>query len=366
MRGGSVEAGPMSTAIDTMDGPADGGERVNPRELSDDLVEVAGRAAQLEVRPFEERDLEAIRQHLVPAVRNLVERGLEAMDRVLDAHEAPPGRRPGDGDRAGGNFYVTIDRVVGEGDRSTHVADLAFMARMELRDQLWELRGTDQASDPWRVLTVCDGCLRRLRKAAAAVETAIADHAELEPRLRYVTELHLAQVVRAYYARFRREIEGNGLPSPETIHARLLSAAASIAKLIGRDFYGDLRVSDRAELRSLQGRLRSWLRGEDGHEPRSGLRLWQDLHGFAVLLAQINQRSELMDQDRAIVRAAIEELTADAEAPDEVSSSLLLRLQRLKGRNDRIDALLAEPVNRAPGPWLEELRWLADAFSVME
>jgi len=359
----------MIMAIDTVETGVDAGGALSPGALADGLVEIAELAAQLEVRSFEERDLEAIREELVPAVRDLVERGLQAIDRILAAYDSPGGRRSRDDEPEEGNFYVTIDRVVGDGDRSTHVADLAFMARMELRDKVSKLRGADKGSDPWRVLAVCDGCIRRLRKAAAAVETAIADDAGIEARLQFVTEAHLAQVVRAYYARFRREIEGEGSPSPGTIHGRLLSAAASIAKLIGRDFYGDLRVSDRAELRSLQGRLRLWLRGEDGHDPASGQRLWQDLHGFAVLLAQINRRSELLEHDQAIVREALAELDALAAvggAQIEVPSGLLGRLQRLKGRNDRIDRLLAEPITCGAELWITELRSLGEALSELE
>lgn len=359
-------AAELRRAIDTVESRADTGGRLDPRELADSLVEVAGLASELEIRRFEERDLDTVRRELVPAVRELVDRGLEVMDRVLEVHEELGAGPSPDDDRGGHNFYVSIDRVVRSEDRSSHVADLAFMARMELRDKLAELRGTERSTDPWRVLAVCDGCIRRLRKAAAAVETAIADHADLDPRLQFVTEAHLAQLIRTYYGRFRQEIEGEGPPSAETLNARLLSAAASIAKLIGRDFYGDLRVADRAELRSLQGRLRSWLRGEDGYSPDSGLRLWQDLYGFSVLLAQINRRNELLEHDQRIVRAAIDELTSDRATQAEVPPPLLRKLRRLRGRSERIDTLLEEPVSRASETWLAELRWLDDALSARE
>ena len=79
----------------------------------------------------------------------------------------------------------------------------------------------------------------------------------------------LGRVIRAYYARVRREVAGDAPPEDHEMHERLLSVAASIAKLIGRDFYGDLRVSDRAALRGLQERLRSWIRGPGARSGRT-------------------------------------------------------------------------------------------------
>ncbi len=328
------------------------------RALAEDLVLVVREASQIDLRSFEQRDASAVRGELVPRVLALVEAGLEVLTSVLALHEEVALEE--EARERSTNFLVRIDRVVGTHDRSTHVADLAFMARLELRDGAHTLRGFGPGADLWRMLTTCDGCLRGLRKAASAVERALADHAGFEPRLEFVTELHLGRVIRAYYARFRREVGGDGPPTAETVHRRLLSASASIAKLIGRDFYADLRIDDRAQLRSLQERFRTWLMGVDGQDPESGIRLWQDLQGFTILLSQINRRSELLEHDRALVHAALDELTAAGEPPEQMPPGLLHRLDRLRGRTDRIDRLLAEPPTRATGPWLAELEHLAE------
>lgn len=341
------------------------------RSLAEDLVAVARAASAIDLRAFEGSDGPVLHAELLPRVFGLIERGLEAMAGALALHE-----ELGSGDEVGEerapwsasrerpqDFLVRIDQVVSARSRSAHVADLAFMARMELRDTVQALRSLGPADDRWRVLAICDSGLRGLRKSSSAVERALAEHAGFEPRLEFVTELHMGRVIRAYYARFRREIEGGGTPEPQDVHRRLLSAAASIAKLIGRDFYGDLRIDDRAELRSLQERLREWLVGVDDHDPESGVRLWQDLQGFTVLLAQINRRSELVEHDRALVGGALEELTAKGTLPEEVPADLLHRLGRLLGRTDRVDQLLAEPVTRATGPWLAELQRLAESLA---
>ena len=349
-----------------MDGPGES------RALADDLVVVARGASAIDLRSFEQRDAAALHAELVPRVLGLVESGLEVMSRALELHEEAgsgpeadeaderPAREPVASDEPPVNFLVRIDRVLGTSDRSAHVADLAFMARMELRDTVQMLESLGPDDDRWRVLALCDSCLRGLRKASSAVERALGDHAGFEPRLELVTELHLGRVIRAYYARFRREIEAEGVPTAAEVHRRLLSAAASIAKLIGRDFYGDLRVDDRAQLRSLQERIRDWLAGADDHDPESGVRLWQDLQGFTVLLFQINRRSELVEHDRTLVAAALDQLTGRGEVPEEVPPDLLRRFDRLRGRSDRIDRLLAEPVTRATGPWLVALQQVSE------
>jgi len=359
-------------ATETKRGIVEVDEVQESRALADELVAVARAAASIDLRSFEGRDGAVLLAELLPPVIDLVERELEVMDGALALHEETEteaaaieqsGPRSVSEERST-DFLVRIDRVVSARNRSAHVADLAFMARMELRDARHALGKLGSEEDRWRILMLCDSGLRGVRKAASAVERALAEHAGLEPRLEFVTELHLGRVIRAYYARFRREIEGDGAPTLESVHRRLLSAAASIAKLIGRDFYGDLRIDDRAELRLLQERLRGWLMGIDDHDPESGVRLWQDLQGFTVLLSQINRRSELIEHDRALVAAALEELTGRGSLPDEVPPDVLRRLDRLRGRSDRVDQLLAEPVTRATGPWLAELQRVAESLDL--
>lgn len=327
-----------------------------PRDLADALADVVRRAEEVDMRGFEERPREALHDELLPAVRSVTSEGLGTLERVLRAYEDLVEGDPEDD--GPDNFYVEIDRVLHDDGRGSHVADLAFMAHLELTDRAAVLAKAEPSWDRWRLLGECDSCLRRLRKAASAVERAIALEAGMEPRLEYLTETSLGRVIRAYYARFRREVAGDGPPEDPRVHGRLLSAAASIAKLIGRDFYGDLRVSDRAGLRGLQERLRRWLQGEDGFDPRGGRRIWQDLNSFASLLAQVNRRTELVEHDRQVVATTLRELEEDDDPPAELPRQLLVYLGRLRGLSDRLDELLTEPVTRERGPWLRELRRL--------
>lgn len=331
-------------------------ESLKPPELAAALAAAARRAEQVDMRAFEERPREALQDELLPMVRRVTSEGLDALERVLRAYEDLVEGDPEDD--GPDNFYVEIDRVLQEDGQGSHVADLAFMAHLELTDRAEVLAKAQPSWDRWRLLGECDSCLRRLRKAASAVERAIALDAGLEPQLEYLTETSLGRVIRAYYARFRREVAGDGPPEDDQVHERLHSAAVSIAKLVGRDFYGDLRVSDRAGLRDLQERLRRWLQGEDGFDPRAGRRIWQDLSSFASLLAQVNRRTELVEHDREVVAATLRELEQDHDPSAELPRQLLVSLERLRGLSDRLDELLAEPVTLGRGVWLRELRRL--------
>jgi hypothetical protein len=66
---------------------------------------------------------------------------------------------------------------------------------------------------------------------------------------------------------------------------------------MGRDVYVHLRISDRVQIRSLQERLIAWFLTPAQDLP-AGVRLWQDISGFARLLLDVNKRQELVEHDR--------------------------------------------------------------------
>lgn len=328
----------------------------DPGLLTQALVSIARRAASVDLRALEEKGAREELARLVEQVRSLLAAAEETLHLVLSHYEAGAPRQddpPEEPEEP--SFFITVDRLTRQEGGAQQVADLCFVARMELRSKMESLTAVSDARDRWKVLTACDRCLRSVRKAAAAIEGSIARREGLEPQLHFRTELFLGRRIRSYYARFRREIHGDGPPSPPQIRGRLQSAAASIAKLIGRDFYGDLRVNDRAGLLELQQRLLAWLRGSDGYDARSGRRLWQDLDGFAFLLREINQRSELVEADGQIVAQGLEALSGSDPSPGLLSDDLLQRLELLRGRSDGIDRLLASPVEREAKAWREPL-----------
>lgn len=326
---------------------------MSPRDLANGLVDLAVRATALDIRSFEERDVAALRTELLPMVLEIVESSLAVIDQVLEVYDH---EEPSELDDTLANFYVRVDRVLGSEHEGPPIADLTFMARMELGERYRVLRVADRGWDRWFVLGECDGALRRVRKAAAAIEGALAADAGFEPRLKLVSETTWGRMIRASYARFRREVEGDGPPADAQVHARLEEASTAIARLMRREFYRELRVADRAGLRGLQDRIQTWLRGEDGHDPEAGRSIWHDLRAFAMLLAQVNRRTELIAHDRALVGAALITLEDPEETNGEVPPDLLASLEALSGLRDSVDELLEEPVTRERAPWVRELR----------
>lgn len=297
-------------------------------ELQSRIVHLSGRVLEVDIRVYEQLDLVRLRDELAPRVSGLAREAVTLLDAVLDTYE-PSGSEEETEPPA--DFYHQIDLLMADAGPPP-VADLAFIARSELLRKLTVLSSIQDA-DTWRVIDVCGSCLRKIRNGMGAVEAALCEHEGLEPVIGYAGELAASLAVRRTYAKFRREILFASLHS-QSIADCLHSGATSVAKLIGRDIYRDLRISDRVEIRKLQERMIAWLRAGPDRDVLAGLRLWQDLCGFANLLAEVNKRQELLEHDRAAVAEALRLLT---KKPD---GSLPPLLDTLFGRDDELDELL--------------------------
>jgi hypothetical protein len=304
-------------------------------DLQAGIVHLTGRVQEVDIRQHEQADAARLRDELLPRVVSLTREAVGYLDAVLDSYE--PGTANEDIESTA-SFFRRLDLLVAEG--TSPVADLAFIARSELVRKLATLSSV-QVADTWRVIDVCGSCLRKIRKGLGAVEAALCEHEHLAPVIGYTGEVAISLAVRRTYAKFRREILCAGSHS-QSVADCLHSGATSIAKLIGRDVYSDLRISDRVEIRKLQERTVDWLSAGADRDVLTGLRLWQDLCGFANLLAEVNKRQELLEHDRTAITAVRRLL---AEVPSRGRSRTLppaLRplLDSLFGRDDELDDLL--------------------------
>lgn len=277
-------------------------------------AEVSGledRLDALEAQPFEQTLPE-----LVPVLHDLSDRVTTSLECRLDCY----------------------DGLKGEAES---LAGLIFCALHEIRKRQDRLLRLAAKCFDLALIAECGGLLRNLKRALAAVQAMICRIEGLPPKVEPVRDLQLALNVRLAYAKFRfeiAEISSRGRSDAEFAGAALHSAATSIAKLIGRDIFGRLRLTDRIELRSLQCRILSWR--TSGGEPIEAQRLWQDLYGYVQLLHKVNLRQELLEHDRGVL-AEIEEL-ADGADPDDREFEQALRglASFLAGRDDALDALL--------------------------
>lgn len=303
------------------------------RVFVDRLVHVAQQSAAIDVRSYETGPLEPLRIELLPVVREVGRQGLEVLDDLVAQFE------PADSGTGG--------------EDGTRVADLAFLGRLELGRRLANLSALVGEEDRWSILTVCEDCLRKTRKAASAVEGELSRRLGEPPRIRFTGGRSLAREIRRHYGKLRREVERAAADPALTLDQRIRTGTTGIARLVGREVYRQLRVSDRAQLRRLQARLLSWMQAGADRDPEEGRQLWHDLKTTVALLGEINMRSELRAADRELAQQALEELTP-APSTQPPPPGLLARLQGLRGRDTSLDDLLDTPTASA-ADWHREL-----------
>jgi hypothetical protein len=336
------------------------------------LVTLADRTTAVDVRRYEGVGAQVVTEELVPRVGELLEEGLGLLEELRSHHEPDPGDEDaghGGEKRRQGRFYRDMDQLMTREDSRRQVADLAFLGGLELRHHLDRLTvlgaatlGEDRPADGEdpELISRCAGGLRKLRKAVTAVENALSRYRGEAPRLSFLTETQASLKVRRACAKFRLAILGDGSPEPETIRPRLQTAATALARLLGRDAYWDLRYDDRRQLRALQERILGWMStGRDAADPAAGLRLWQDLAGFAQLIDGINKRSELEEHDRDLVVEIHRLLFGGATPQRTVPEELLDRLENLFGRDDELDRLIASGRRTWTEEWRRPLRRLS-------
>lgn len=317
---------------------------VSPRSeiesLGDLLVQLYRDAGGIDVRPFEESELEVVVERLIPQVRALMERGLGLLEALAESHTGHLRETPDP--FSGQRFLEQVDNLMAASDRG-RLRDLAFLARFELEGEMRHLRGLCSLGERAELVTCSHSSLRKLRKIATALENAWCEMAGREPELSYVDELQKALEVRRAYAKFRLAVDSAYPPNRDDLKQRLRTAATAIARLGGRDAYWHLRYSDRQQIRQLQQRLLSWMT-EPSATADGGLHLWQDLDGFVHLLDAINSRTELADYDRQLVEEARAELFENSETDPptdgKIPSPWRERLATLLGRDRRIDRTL--------------------------
>jgi hypothetical protein len=310
------------------------------------MLALVQRVREIDVGTFETATREVLSRELHPRTTTLLAQADQLVGDVLDACQptdleaarcsqtrsdievSPP---PDD-------FEIAIDAAIVQGTpRSSRVADIAFMAQVELRQRA--LRLASIAPDPTSLLLAeCDSALRRVTKALCALDRAIARAGGTPAYLDYLSELELSLRVRQCYAVFRaRVLAGREqLDTLEDVEARLRRTGNEIAIIVGHPIYSGLRLNDRIQLRNLQQRIVTWIKSP-ARELVGGLRIWKDVSAFVAMLRHVDRRQELFEHDSRVVYAALESLTQAGE----VSERSLLELRALEGRDDEVDALLS-------------------------
>jgi len=315
---------------------------VEPVNLSTRLRDAARTAREIDLRPYETKGSNQVREKILPQLIEAVDRGIRALGEVLAHYEQLP-------------------------SAPSELADLSFMARMELLSHRQQLDGVAGESDALSILSVCGASRRSLLRSTFVVDRALCEREGLafEPADLGAFELKLGLRVRAEYARFRRDVLMLGAPELTGIVTYLERAAKRLGELVSGELFDEFRLDDRLMMHRLRARLGVWLDGRDGREVKSGLRLAQDLAGFTSLLVQVNHRTELVEHDRALVKeiyAALFEGKPRTSVPPEVQA----KLWALYGRDEGVDGLLDAGLGMFAVEWREPLERLQASLGLSD
>jgi hypothetical protein len=273
---------------------------------------------------------------VVPLIRDVLTTGAQAFERI-DEHYQP---------RVAAGPLLSLQEVT----------DLSFMARMEVLNQRERLDDVLTQGDINRLLAECGSGRHAVLRSGRAVDEALSHveglSVETPPP---PVDLDGARQLRAVYAKVRREVHRWGEPASAEVRIRLPKVSAPLEAFIHSPLFQEARPSDRLTLTQLQARIHRWLGGEGGQQPTEGVRLWQDLNASVSLLSQINQRSELLEHDRDLVKELAPRIARVTMVPPEALS----RLEQLYGRDDQVDGLIDSGAGMLAVEWHEPMERLS-------
>lgn len=319
-------------------------------EVTATIRQIGRDVETLDLKSFEAAEPSVEMARIVVRVDELAARATQLMKLVLSQYEAPADPVLEEEPSFGPDETTAV--------RSMEAGSIAFVAQLELR-QCRERLAVSAGLNLLTVLSECDRTLRRILRGLIALDEVLSVERGLPRVLDQGELLSRSLRVRACYAELNAKI--NSIPPPEaaTITRALRLVGTSLAVLVGRETYPELRVGDRLQLRALQYRILSWLRG--GPAPVAaleGLQLWSDIVSFIAILRQVNRRPELIEHDTRVLELAKRTLD-DGPPQTHWPSAVFDALCRLRGKDSAIDALLAAPEPTLVEPWralLDEAR----------
>lgn len=341
--------------------------------MQDELVDLARRARDTDIRRLEDEDLDStsLLEVVVPQIRDALHDTMDLLGQLSNLFE--PDEEPSGPDDSGA-FYRLVDDLVEVEAANEQLADLAFMGAVELRGTLEPFEKIEERVETLKaeadeitcrgeLLSLCFRGRRKIIKITTAMENTLAHETGIEARLDFVTELQSALKIRYAYAKMRHAVLGSSEPKDsETLRARLVTACTAIANLRGRDAYWCMRYHDRIQLRHLQERLVEWSRPSREVEPEEGLHLWQDIVAFTRLLDEVNRRAELQEHDRKVVEKVRGWLESSSSSPDRIPEDFHPDLISLYGCDEEIELLLEERCFRTKA-WRRPLDRLRSKFN---
>ncbi|MCG8454838.1 MAG: hypothetical protein MI919_01045 [Holophagales bacterium] len=316
-------------------------------ELLDRLEAAIEHARSVTFVVAEDTGLFSIEDELVVQVRSVMQDALDLLRDVMELYDAESHDDPDlETGTTEDDFLEKIGAAISSELAAREVASLAFGALAQLKESFDSLEGSLGSGYRWVVATHADTGLRRVGKGLISVEAAMREYEGLDPVDRHWSDIRDSLEIRRLYGQLRRAILRLGeAESLEQLESHLRRAAHRINILRNREIYPFLRVYDRIPIRHLQKRIHAWLTDResdaDGKE-QEGRYLWSDLTSFAELLAMVNNREDLRELDRQILRQQHGQLF-DSPNGGQLEAHNILELEKLLGRDDELDRVLLDP-----------------------
>jgi len=248
-----------------------------------------------------------------------------------------------------------FDESTEDGDSELQaIADLAFMANVELQQPREILIQARTAESSWEVVSRANKLLRGTVKALIALEHVLCTRAGVEPEHWLEVDTESTIKIRNAYARFHRLMIEEGENEEET--QRLHVAMNLIAELLGCDGARSMRLADRSQLGRFQQAIVAWSAGFSS-DPGDAIDLWHNILAFSHLMMEINHRDELIEHDRRILAEAIDLMFGESSSPEKVLEALD-HLATIRGRDPLIDRLLDRESIGALKEWKRPLKEL--------
>ncbi len=331
-------------------------------QVLDGLVALVERSRAFAIRDFENQDQQQLRQTLLPQTDELLHDAEALFVDVLDTYDDHPlaGSTLDPDSKDAESFFVAVDSIVSSNPAS-RIADLAFMARLEICSRRERLAHLGADCPAWGLVAACTSARRRVVKAASALVFALRELAGIPSNVDdgFVTELATSLSIRRAYTGFRRAVaEQDRQVGTTEVFRRLRLAGIQLAMLVSTPIYEELRVIDRREFRRLQAAILGWLRTPE-RDARRGEHIWKDLATFSEMLVQVNRRGDLQQHDRAVAEELLPLLHDGSETAWARAKGLA---GALFGRDDRLDELAERSDPNERDMWASVVQGVLDAL----
>lgn len=306
----------------------------------------------------------SIEDEAVQRVQELVEHTLLLLREITDFYDEES-HDPTPGEETGEDSLREIGAAISSELAAREVSGLAFATRTQLKENRDALVTAIENRNIWVVASHADTGLRRVCKGLITVEAAAREYENLEPLERDWSDIKDSLETRRLYGQFRRALNRHQEPADAAeVEEQLRKAAHRIAILRDRKIYPFLRIYDRVSIRRLQKRIYAWLEKPDGAgKERDGRHLLGDLHSFAELLKQINNREDLREHDRRTAKRLYRIFFSSKNPPKQLEPGHLGDLELLLGRDDELDQIVLEPMRHGIEPLRAPLERLLEQLN---